>query len=117
LLDTIAKKKPELANARINYERSQKLLEAGLIARNDADRDRTAYGFNRRSFRKPKGKLKVLEDRRIGAGYQEQGIGLRPIVNSGYFWRDRARKYTGVESQVKKAGRKAIYPLNVKLSF
>ncbi len=62
LLETIAKKESELTNARLNYERTQSLLQAGLIARNEADRDRTAYEVQQKELSEAKGRLRVLEE-------------------------------------------------------
>lgn len=103
LLDTIAKKEAELANARINYERSQKLLEAGLIARNDADRDRTAYEVQQKELSEAKGKLKVLEEqtdrsRDIKNKELAQANSELRILLAG----SRKENIRAVESQVKK---------------
>jgi putative peptide zinc metalloprotease protein len=62
LRETIAKKEAELAQARVNYERSQSLLKSGLIARNEADRDRTAYEVQQKELSEAKGQLSVLEE-------------------------------------------------------
>src|SRR5207247_8472420 len=43
LQETLAKKQAEVRNAQEVYERSNKLLESGLISRNEFERDRTAY--------------------------------------------------------------------------
>jgi len=64
LLDeTVAKKEAELENARVTYERTQKLLESGLIARNEADRDRTNFEVLTKELSEAKGQLQVLEER------------------------------------------------------
>jgi putative peptide zinc metalloprotease protein len=62
LRETIAKKEAELANARLNYERTQSLLENGLVARNEADRNRTAYEVQQKELSEAKGQLSVLEE-------------------------------------------------------
>jgi multidrug resistance efflux pump len=62
LRETIAKKEAELANARLNHERTQSLLKAGLIARNEADRDRTAYEVQQKELSEANGRLSVLEE-------------------------------------------------------
>jgi putative peptide zinc metalloprotease protein len=63
LRETVAKREAELANARLNYERSQSLWKSGLIARNEADRDRTAYEVRQKELSEAVGQLKVLEER------------------------------------------------------
>ncbi len=62
LRETVAKKEAELAQARLNYERSQSLLKAGLIARNEADRDQTTYEVQQKELAEAKGQLSVLEE-------------------------------------------------------
>jgi putative peptide zinc metalloprotease protein len=62
LRETIAKKAAELENARITYERTQSLLKSGLIARNEADRDRTMYEVQQKELSEAKGQLSVLEE-------------------------------------------------------
>jgi putative peptide zinc metalloprotease protein len=62
LLETIAKKTAELENARLNNERTQSLLAEGLIARNEADRDQTAYQVQQRELLEAKAQLGVLEE-------------------------------------------------------
>jgi putative peptide zinc metalloprotease protein len=62
LRETIAKKEAELANARSNHERTQSLLKAGLIAKNEADRDQTAYEVQQKELSEAKGRLSVLEE-------------------------------------------------------
>jgi putative peptide zinc metalloprotease protein len=62
LRETIAKKEAELANARSNYERTQSLLNSGLVAKNEADRDRTAYEVQQKVLSEAKGQLSVLEE-------------------------------------------------------
>jgi putative peptide zinc metalloprotease protein len=62
LQETIAKREAELANARLNFERSQSLLNAGLIARNEADRDRTAYEVQKKELAEAVGQVSILEE-------------------------------------------------------
>lgn len=62
LRETIAKNEAELAQTRVNYERSQSLLKSGLIAHNEADRDRTAYEVQQKELSEAKGQLSVLEE-------------------------------------------------------
>jgi putative peptide zinc metalloprotease protein len=62
LRETIAKREAELANARLNHERTQSLLASGLIARVDADRDKTTYQVQLKELSTAKGQLKVLEE-------------------------------------------------------
>jgi multidrug resistance efflux pump len=63
LLDTVAKKQAELDQAKVNYERSQKLLRDGLIARKELDRDRTEYEVRQGELAEAQGQLRVLEER------------------------------------------------------
>jgi putative peptide zinc metalloprotease protein len=62
LRETIAKKQAELENAKSNYERTQNLWKAGLIARSEADRDRTAYEVRQKELSEAKGQLSVLDE-------------------------------------------------------
>jgi multidrug resistance efflux pump len=62
LRETIAKRIAELTNARLNYERSQSLLNDGLIARNEFDRDRTAYEVAQKALAEATGQLSILEE-------------------------------------------------------
>jgi putative peptide zinc metalloprotease protein len=62
LRETIAKKEAELAQARVDYERTRSLLEDGVIARNEVDRDRTAYEVRQKELSEAKGKLSILEE-------------------------------------------------------
>jgi putative peptide zinc metalloprotease protein len=62
LRETIAKKEAELDNARLNYERTKSLLDNGLIARNEADRTRTAYEVQQKELSEAKGQLSILEE-------------------------------------------------------
>ncbi len=62
LRETIAKKKAELGNALANHERSQRLLEQGLISKNEADRDRTVYEVQQKEFSEAQGRVSVLEE-------------------------------------------------------
>jgi len=103
LLETIAKNEAELANARLNHERSQKLLDTGLIARNDADRDRTAYEVQQKELSEAKGQLKVLEEqtdrnREIKRKELAQAESELRILQAG----SRKENIRAVESQVKK---------------
>jgi multidrug efflux pump subunit AcrA (membrane-fusion protein) len=63
LMDTVAKKEAEVLNAQKNYERSRNLLAAGLIARNEAERDQTTYEVRQKELAEAQGELKVLEER------------------------------------------------------
>jgi putative peptide zinc metalloprotease protein len=63
LRETVAKKEAELENARLNYERTLSLLKANLIARNEADRDRTAYEVRQKELSEANGQLRVLEEK------------------------------------------------------
>ena len=62
LHETIAKKTAELDNSRLNNERTQSLLAEGLIARNEADRDQTAFQVQQRELLEARGQLGVLEE-------------------------------------------------------
>lgn len=103
LMEIVAKKEAELENARVTHERSQKLLETGLIARNDADRDRTAYEVQKKELSEAKGKLKVLEEqvdrnREIKRKELEQANSELKILLAG----SRKETIRAVESQVRK---------------
>ncbi len=63
LAETVSKKEVELLNAQANHERSQSLLRDGLISKNDAERDQTAYGVLQKELLEARGQLKVLEER------------------------------------------------------
>jgi multidrug resistance efflux pump len=63
LRETIAKKEAELENARDNYERSRKLFDGGLIARNDLDRERTNFEVRQRELFEARSELAVLTER------------------------------------------------------
>ena len=63
LQDTVAKKEAELANARSNYERAQRLLKDGLIAHNEVDRIRTEFEVSQKDLSAARGQLSVLEER------------------------------------------------------
>lgn len=63
LMDSVAKMEAELANAKKNYERSQNLLAGGLIAKNEAERDETAYEVRQKELAEAQGQLKVLDER------------------------------------------------------
>jgi multidrug resistance efflux pump len=60
--DTIAKKEAELENARVNYERTQSLLKQGLIAQNEADRDKTTFEVQQKELAEANGQLRVLDE-------------------------------------------------------
>lgn len=62
LRETIAKKEAELEKARLDYGRTQDLIEDGLIARNEVDRDRTAYEVAQKELLEAKGQLSILEE-------------------------------------------------------
>ncbi len=63
LAETVAKKEVEVLNAEANYQRTQKLLKDGLISKNDAERDQTAYAVQQKELSEAKGQLKVLDER------------------------------------------------------
>jgi putative peptide zinc metalloprotease protein len=63
LSEAVAKKEVEVLNAEANYQRTQKLLREGLISKNDAERDQTAYAVLQRELSEAKGQLKVLDER------------------------------------------------------
>ena len=67
LQDSIAKREAELQNAQKIFERSSKLLREGLIAKNEAERDQTAYEVKQKELAEARGQLKVLEERTDGA--------------------------------------------------
>jgi putative peptide zinc metalloprotease protein len=62
ILETVAKKEAELANARLNYERTQSLLQSGLVAKNEVDRDRTQFEVQQKELSEAKGQLSILEE-------------------------------------------------------
>ncbi len=64
LRENIAKSKAELENAQTNHERAQSLLSAGLIARNEADRERTSYEVRQKELEAAKLQLSVLEEQK-----------------------------------------------------
>jgi multidrug resistance efflux pump len=117
LLEIVAKKEAELENARVTHERSQKLLETGLIARNDADRDRTAYEVQRKELSEAKGKLRVLEEqvdrnREIKRKELEQANSELKILLAG----SRKETIRAVESQVRKLEEKlGIFEREIEL--
>jgi putative peptide zinc metalloprotease protein len=103
LLETVAKKDAELANAKLNYERTQSLLKSGLIARNEADRYRTAYEVQLKELSEAKGQLNILEEqtarsRDIKAKELAQAESELKILLAG----SREESIRAVESQVKK---------------
>jgi putative peptide zinc metalloprotease protein len=63
LAETVDKKQAGLENARVTYERMQKLLESGLISRNEADQYRTNFEVLTKELSEAKGQLQVLEER------------------------------------------------------
>jgi multidrug resistance efflux pump len=67
LEDTVAKKEAQLANASSNFERSKALYDQGLIARNEMERDQTAYSVAQKELAEAQGQLRVLEERTNGA--------------------------------------------------
>jgi putative peptide zinc metalloprotease protein len=62
LRETVAKRESELDNARLNYERTQSLLQSGLVAKNEADRDRTRFEVAQKELSEAKGQLSILEE-------------------------------------------------------
>ncbi len=103
LRETVAKKEAELTNARLSHERSQSLLKAGLIARNEADRDRTAYEVQQKELAEAKGQLSVLEEQTsrnqdIKRKELAQAQSELKILLAG----SRKESIRAVESQVKK---------------
>jgi putative peptide zinc metalloprotease protein len=102
-LETVAKKEAELENARLIDERTQRLLQSGLIARNEADRTRTAYEVQQKELSEAKGQLKVLEeqtDRNKDVKHKElaQAESELNILRAG----SRKESIRAVESQVTK---------------
>ena len=63
LLETIAKKQAEFQNATLTHERSVELLKKGLVARKEADREKTAFRVQQRELSEAQGQLQVLEER------------------------------------------------------
>ena len=63
LLETIAKKQAEFQNARLTHESNVELLKKGLVARNEADREKTAFEVQQRELSEAQGQLQVLEER------------------------------------------------------
>ncbi|HTY60786.1 MAG TPA: efflux RND transporter periplasmic adaptor subunit [Acidobacteriota bacterium] len=103
LLETIAKKEAELENARLVDERTQRLLEGGLIARNEADRTRIAYEVQKKELSEAKGQLKVLEEQTdrnsdIKRKELEESESELSILRAG----SRKESIRAVESQVNK---------------
>ncbi len=62
LRETISKRESELKNAQLNYERTLSLLNSGLIARIEADRDRTAFEVQQKELAEARGQLSILEE-------------------------------------------------------
>jgi putative peptide zinc metalloprotease protein len=103
LRETIAKREASLTNARLNSERSQSLLKAGLISQNDADRDWTTYEVQKKELAEAVGQLSVLEeqtDRNQNVKRKElaQAQSELNILLAG----SRKESLRAVESQVKK---------------
>jgi multidrug resistance efflux pump len=103
LLETVAKKEAELENARSTNERTQRLLENGLISRNEADRTRMTYEVQKKELSEAKGQLKVLEeqtDRSSDIKHKElaQAESELTILKAG----TRKESIRAVDSQVKK---------------
>jgi putative peptide zinc metalloprotease protein len=63
LMDTVARKEAEVANAIKTAERSQKLFSDGLIPRADMEKDETALEVLRNELAEARGQLKVLAER------------------------------------------------------
>ncbi len=63
LQETVAKKEAELQNARMNFDRSMRLFADGLIARNELERDQTAFEVRRKELEEARGQMKVLDER------------------------------------------------------
>ena len=101
--ETIAKREAELSKAKLDYERSQRLLKDGLIAHNEADRDRTAYDVAQKELEEAKGELNILEEqteRTIDIKTKElaQARSELNILLAG----SREESIRGAESQTKK---------------
>jgi multidrug resistance efflux pump len=60
---TIARKQAELANAQKTYERSKLLLDEGLIARNELERDETLHEVRQKELLEAQAELKALEEK------------------------------------------------------
>ena len=103
LRETIAKREAELTKARLDYERSQSLWKAGLIARNEADREQTAYEVQQKELAAEKEKLNILEEQTERSQdiksmeLEEARSGLK-ILQAG----SRKESIRAVESQVTK---------------
>ncbi len=100
----LRKREAELENARLVHERTQRLLETGLVARNEADRTRTAYEVQQKELSEAKGQLKVLEEqtdrsRDIKRKELAQAESELTILRAG----SRKESIRAVESQVNKA--------------
>jgi multidrug resistance efflux pump len=63
LQEAVERKQAELDNALKNYERSRKLLDDGLIARNEVERDQTTYAVRLKELSEARGQLRVLDER------------------------------------------------------
>jgi len=103
LREIIAKREAELTKARLDFERSQSLLKAGLIARNEADRERTAYEVKQQELAEAKGQLSILEEQSqrskdIRSKELDQARSELKFVQAG----SRKESIRAVESQVMK---------------
>ena len=103
LLETIAKKQAEFQNARLTHERNVELLKKGLVARNEADREQTAFEVQQRELSEAQGQLQVLEERtdntrRIKAKELAQAESELLILLAG----SRKESIQAVEAQVTK---------------
>lgn len=63
LQEIAARKEAALRNAQSNYERTRTLYGQGLIARNELERDQTAFTVAQKESAEAGGQLKVLEER------------------------------------------------------
>jgi multidrug resistance efflux pump len=63
LMDTVARKEAQVANAIKTAERSQQLFSDGLMPRADMERDQTALEVLRNELAEARGQLKVLAER------------------------------------------------------
>jgi putative peptide zinc metalloprotease protein len=63
LQDTVSKREAALRNAQSIFERSQTLFSQGLIARNELERDQTAFAVGQKELAEALGQQKVLEER------------------------------------------------------
>jgi putative peptide zinc metalloprotease protein len=103
LRQTIAKREAELSKARLDNERSQALWETGLIARNEADHDKTTLEVRMKELMEARGQLSILEeqtDRNLDIKQKElaQAQSELKILQAG----SRKEAIRGNESQVRK---------------